>query len=113
MTNARFAALSMLAAVTIVTTATLVSTALTQSNQVDVMYWADPENGCQYLLTDAGVLTPRNHSDGMQMCAEDEDGWPMDQADVLPDADYPPAPELPFPESTAIGLTPVSGRVAL
>jgi hypothetical protein len=72
---------------------------------VTVLYWVDPGTGCHYLLTAAGILQPRNHSDGIQVCDYSEDGWPLDQnlSDglsysedeiLLPPAEpYPPTPK--------------------
>lgn len=69
---------------------------------VDVFYWVDPGTGCHYLLTNAGILTPRNHSDGIQVCDYSEAGWPLDQnivygedgEELLPPAEpYPPTPK--------------------
>lgn len=77
-----------------------------ESVAVDVFYWVDPGTGCHYLLTGAGVLTPRLHSDGIQVCDYSEDGWPLDQnltddlsydedgEELLPPAEpYPPMPK--------------------
>ena len=69
---------------------------------VDVFYWVDPGTGCHYLLTGAGTLTPRLHSDGIQVCDYSEDGWPLDRniaygddgKELLPpDEPYPPTPK--------------------
>ena len=73
---------------------------------VTVSYWVDPGTGCHYLLTAAGILQPRNHSDGIQVCDYSEDGWPLDQnlsdglsygedgEELLPPAEpYPPTPK--------------------
>lgn len=69
---------------------------------VTVLYWVDPGTGCHYLLTGAGILYPRNHSDGVQVCDYSEDGWPLDQnlsygddgKELLPPAEpYPPTPK--------------------
>lgn len=69
---------------------------------VDVFYWVDPGTGCHYLLTGAGTLTPRLHSDGIQVCDYSEDGWPLDRnlsygddgEELLPpDEPYPPTPK--------------------
>ena len=83
---------------------------------VDVLYWVDPGTGCHYLLTGAGVLTPRLHSDGIQVCDYSEDGWPLDQnlTDDLsyddgkellpPDEPYPPTPKTMTAVSSALTI---------
>ena len=80
---------------------------------VDVFYWVDPGTGCHYLLTGAGTLTPRLHSDGIQVCDYSEDGWPLDQnlsygddgKELLPPAEpYPPTPKTMTAVSSALTI---------
>ena len=80
---------------------------------VDVLYWVDPGTGCHYLLTGAGTLTPRNHSDGVQVCDHSEDGWPLDRnlaygedgEELLPPAEpYPPTPKTMTAVSPALTM---------
>lgn len=78
---------------------------------VDVFYWVDPGTGCHYLLTNAGILYPRLHSDGIQVCDYSEDGWPLDQnlsygdEELLPPAEpYPPTPKTMTAVSSALTM---------
>lgn len=78
-----------------------------------INHWVDPGTGCHYLLTGAGVLTPRLHSDGIQVCDYSEDGWPLDRniaygedgEELLPPAEpYPPTPKTMTAVSPALTI---------
>lgn len=73
--------------------------------------FTDPGTGCHYLVTSTGAITPRLHSDGIQVCELSEEGWPLDQNHEDYDEIMPPAEE---PEPTAIRVAnPTQARIVL
>lgn len=98
----------------------LLSTSLASTQpgaSMTINHWVDPGTGCHYLLTGAGVLTPRLHSDGTQVCDYSEDGWPLDRnitdglsygedgEELLPPAEpYPPTPKTMTAVSPALTI---------
>lgn len=94
----------------------LLSTSLASTQpgaSMTINHWVDPGTGCHYLLTGAGTLTPRLHSDGIQVCDYSEDGWPLDRntaygedgEELLPPAEpYPPTPKTMTAVSPALTI---------
>lgn len=86
------------------------STASAIPSTSDVYVFTDPLTGCDYLTKrdDRAAITPRLHSDGVQVCDDREETAIEDQADqdqVLPSTQitpYVPAIDGPAQDSPAL-----------